>query len=330
MDSTPAGDAPAIEVDGLVKRYGDHEAVRGIDLHVERGEVVALLGPNGAGKTTTVEILEGGRRATEGTVRVLGRDPATADDRWRSRIGIVHQESTPPAELTPRELLGFQACLFPAPIDVEEALRLVDLVPQGDQRAGTLSGGQQRRLDVALGLIGDPELVFLDEPTTGLDPEARRASWALVRQLTERGTTILLTTHYLEEAEVLADRVAVVVGGRIVASGTPADLGGRGGAEARVTFRPPVGAGPLPILDGRSEVGDDGVVTVHTDRPTAAIEALAPWARAAGAPELAELVVARPTLEEVYLGLVARHAVDADADAASTDRSATDSEEVPA
>ncbi|CAN5415705.1 ABC transporter ATP-binding protein [soil metagenome] len=318
----PVTTQPAIELQDLTKRYGAHEAVRGIDLSIHRGEVFALLGPNGAGKTTTVEILEGYRQSSSGTVRVLGVDPATADDAWRSRVGIVHQETKLPEDLTCFELVAFQALLYPAPIDPAEALHLVGLEAQSDQRCGTMSGGQQRRLDVALGIIGDPELIFLDEPTTGLDPEARRRAWELVEQLTSSGKTVLLTTHYLEEAERLADRLAVIVGGRIVAEGTPASLGGRGEAETVVSFRLAPGLGDPPPIEGLevvpAPVGVEGqeppapLVRVRTKAPTAVVAHLAGWSRAAGHDELPELAVTRRSLEDTYLALVARHADHAD------------------
>ncbi|QXC62316.1 ABC transporter ATP-binding protein [Aquihabitans sp. G128] len=313
---------PVIELESLTKRYGDHEAVRGIDLSISRGEVFALLGPNGAGKTTTVEILEGYRTATSGTVQVLGADPATAGDDWRARVGIVHQETKLPEDLTCAELVEFQALLYPRPIDPAEALRLVGLEPQRGQRCSTLSGGQQRRLDVALGIIGDPELIFLDEPTTGLDPEARRQAWELVEQLIGSGKTVLLTTHYLEEAERLADRLAVIVGGRIVAEGTPASLGGRGEAETTVSFRLTGGLGDPPALDGL-EVGPATadaapLVRVRTWRPTEVVGLLAAWSRDAGSDELPELAVTRRSLEDTYLALVAEHGDPSPADLEAT------------
>ncbi|HEY2505992.1 MAG TPA: ABC transporter ATP-binding protein [Streptosporangiaceae bacterium] len=217
---------PAIRATGLRKRYGPLTALDGVDLEIGHGEVFALLGPNGAGKTTTVEILEGYRHRDEGTVSVLGADPAHAGRPWRARIGIVLQSSGR-LELTVAELVSQFACFFPRPRDPAEVIELVGLTAQASRRADRLSGGQRRRLDVALGIVGRPDLLFLDEPTTGFDPEARRQFWDLVRQLAGDGTTIVLTTHYLEEAEALADRVAVVAAGRVVALGAPAALGGR-------------------------------------------------------------------------------------------------------
>src|ERR1700685_937822 len=213
-----------ISVRGLVKRYGDHEAVRGIDLEIYRGEIFAFLGPNGAGKTTTVEILEGFRKASGGEVEVLGEDPGRAPASWRARIGIVLQDSEAEPGLTVRECLELYAGYYPAPRDVDETVALVDLAGQADRRGSALSGGQRRRLDVALALIGDPELIFLDEPTTGFDPAARRAAWEVIAGLRDLGKTIFLTTHYMEEAEWLADRIAVIAAGEIVAQGTPQTL----------------------------------------------------------------------------------------------------------
>ena len=321
VPDTGGVDQPVIELQDLTKRYGDLTAVAGIDLRIDAGEVFALLGPNGAGKTTTVEVLEGYRHPTTGTVRVLGEEPARAGDDWRSRIGIVHQESKLPPELTATELVQFQSTLYPKPLDAARVLELVGLGPQADQRAGTLSGGQQRRLEVALGIIGDPELIFLDEPTTGLDPEARRQAWDLVEQLTEAGKTVLLTTHYLDEAERLAGRLAVIVGGRIVAEGTPESLGGRQQARSTVSFRLTEALGPLPALDGLDgldgpprDVAPGELVRAETDRPTELIAALARWAADTGDTELPELAVTRRSLEDTYLALVAEHGTDDDDD----------------
>lgn len=253
----------------------------GVDLDIRQGEVFALLGPNGAGKTTTVEILEGHRRRDAGEVSVLGQDPGTAGRAWRARLGIVLQTANDAAELTVRESVRHYAGYYPSPASVDEVIEQVGLTAKADSRVKSLSGGQRRRLDVALGVIGNPELVFLDEPTTGFDPEARRQFWELIRHLAAGGTTILLTTHYLDEAEALANRVAVIAGGRIVAEGTPATLGGRSTAKATVSW-----------------VGPDGPRSEITDTPTALI------AKLSHDGELAELTVTRPSLEDTYLNLI--------------------------
>ncbi|HEX8688730.1 MAG TPA: ABC transporter ATP-binding protein, partial [Solirubrobacterales bacterium] len=228
---------PVISVRGLSKSYGDLEAVRGIDLEVRRGEVFAFLGPNGAGKTTTVEILEGYRRRSGGEVRVLGEDPERADRGWRERIGIVLQSGRPDPYLTVRESLALYAGYYRAPRPIEEVVELVGLGAKADARASSLSGGQQRRLDVGMALIGDPELLFLDEPTTGFDPSARRQAWETIAGLRELGKTVFLTTHYMDEAQRLADRVAILARGEVVARGTPADLGDRENQPARISYR---------------------------------------------------------------------------------------------
>jgi ABC-2 type transport system ATP-binding protein len=291
----------AIEVHGLRKRYGAHEAVRGIDLEVRRGEIFAFLGPNGAGKTTTVEILEGFRRAGDGTVRVLGADPWHAPAAWRARIGIVLQESEAEPGLTARECLELYAGYYRAPRGVTDTLALVGLDEQADERATELSGGQRRRLDVALALIGDPELVFLDEPTTGFDPAARRAAWDVIDGLRRLGKTIFLTTHYMEEAERLADRVAVLRRGKIVAQGTPRTLGDRAGAASRITL--PAGAPELPAeLADRARRDDQGRVEFDSTGVAADLRALSDWALERGV-SLDELEIRRPTLEDVYLAL---------------------------
>jgi len=283
VSDTPA----AIEVSALCKRYGDYEAVRGIDITVQRGEVFGLLGPNGAGKTTTVEILEGYRTRTSGQVSVLGHDPARRSIELRRRIGIVLQAGGIYSHITPREALRHWASFYPHPRDVEEVLTLAGLQEKADVRARKLSGGQLRRLDFALALVGDPELIFLDEPTTGFDPEARRAAWETIRSLRELGKTILLTTHYLEEAQTLADRVAIVKDGRVLAIGPPRELG-TGAAHYRVAYR-----------DAGGEL-----VERDTDDPTSLLHELTGEALARGE-TLEELSVGRPTLEDVYLELTA-------------------------
>ncbi len=273
----------AVRARGLRKRYRAVTAVDGIDLDIRCGEVFALLGPNGAGKTTTVEILEGYRRRDGGDVSVLGADPQMAGRRWRARIGIVPQLAAEGPELTVREMVRHFASLYPRPRDPDDVIDLAGLTGKADSRVHQLSGGQNRRLDVALGIVGNPELLFLDEPTTGFDPQARRQFWDLIRRLAADSTTILLTTHYLEEAEALANRIAVISNGRIVASGDPATLGGRATARARVSW-----------------LGSGGVQTVHTSTPTKVVTALAE--QLAG--EVPGLTVTRPTLEDVYLGLI--------------------------
>jgi ABC-2 type transport system ATP-binding protein len=246
---------PVIEVSGLRMAYDGFEAVRGIDLSVRRGEIFTFLGPNGAGKTTTVEILEGHRNRTAGDVRVLGTDPQHADRDWRARVGVVLQSSRVEQELTVRECLELYAGYYPAPRPVHEVIELVGLEKKAEVRGGLLSGGQQRRMDVALALIGDPELVFLDEPTTGFDPSARRAAWEMIDGLRKLGKTVFLTTHYMDGAEALADRIAVLTAGQIVAEGTSSTLGGRDRAAYEITFTLPVRVGidELPISPADSE-----------------------------------------------------------------------------
>ncbi len=294
------GDGDAVVVEGLAKHYGDKKAVDGLDLTVHRGEVFAVLGPNGAGKTTTIEILEGYRERDAGSVRVLGVDPQTADRAWRSRIGIVLQNASDQAELTVGELVRHVGGFYPDPRDPDEVIDAVGLREKVRTRTRQLSGGQRRRLDVALGIVGRPELLFLDEPTTGFDPEARRAFWDLIRGLRDDGTTILLTTHYLEEAENLADRCAVVRDGRVVALDAPAALGGRSARQAVVRW-----------------TEDDVTRQVSTDTPTAVVAEVA--ARFATG-EVPGLQVLRPTLEDVYLILIGEASTTpgADPDAAPT------------
>jgi ABC-2 type transport system ATP-binding protein len=299
LPSTSTATEQAVHVRGLRMRYGDVEAVRGIDLDVRRGDILALLGPNGAGKTSTVEILEGFRAATAGEVSVLGADPRTAPRAWRDRIGIVLQESAPEVNLSVRECLQLYAGYYSAPRDVDETIALVGLEEQHGQEATKLSGGQRRRLDVALALIGDPEMVFLDEPTTGFDPAARRRTWEVIGDLRALGKTILLTTHYMEEAERLADRIVVMARGEIVADGTPATLGGRDRAAAIVSFTLPPGAGEPPM---GATADDRGRVALRTERPMAELHELTGWALDREL-ELTDLEVRRPTLEDIYLEL---------------------------
>jgi ABC-2 type transport system ATP-binding protein len=301
-----AGDA-VIRVRRLEKRYGDHEAVRGIDLDVRHGEIFAFLGPNGAGKTTTVEILEGFRKASGGDVEVLGADPAHAGGAWRARIGVVLQESQPEIGLTVRECLELYAGYYPHPRPVEETIDLAGLSKQADQRAVSLSGGQRRRLDVALALVGDPELIFLDEPTTGFDPSARRAAWNVIAGLRELGKTVFLTTHYMEEAEFLADRIAVIAAGQIVAEGTPKTLGDRQLSGAQIVFSLPSGthAYDLPAtLAERLEEQPGRRMLIETRSVATDLHALSGWALEHDL-ELDDLEVSRPTLEDVYLTLTA-------------------------
>ena len=293
----------AIQVQGLRKSYGDKEAVRGVDLEVRTGEILALLGPNGAGKTTTVEILEGFHQATAGEVRVLGEDPWGGDRALRDRIGIVLQESQPEINLTVRECLELYAGYYSAPRRVDDTIALAGLGEQADQATTRLSGGQRRRLDVALALIGDPDLIFLDEPTTGFDPAARRASWEVISGLRALGTTILLTTHYMEEAERLADRIAVMRDGVIVATGTPATLGGRNRATGTIAFTLPDGVELDELAPGAS-LDDEQHVVMSSSAPMADLHELTGRALALGL-ELADIEVRRPTLEDVYLELTA-------------------------
>jgi ABC-2 type transport system ATP-binding protein len=279
----------AVRVRGLVKRYPDKVAVDGVDLDIHRGEVFALLGPNGAGKTTAVEILEGYRRADEGEVSVLGVEPARGDRTWRARLGIVAQSSRDEAELSVAEIVHHFAGYYPNPRDPDEVIASVGLTEKRKTRTRKLSGGQRRRLDVALGVVGNPELLFLDEPTTGFDPEARRQFWTLIENLRTAGTTILLTTHYLDEAEHLADRVGVIADGRMVEIGTPETLGGRGARTARVSW-----------------LSADGMREVRTDEPTAEVARL--MAQYGG--EVPDLEVRRPSLEDIYLELIGSVAAD--------------------
>ncbi|HST26691.1 MAG TPA: ABC transporter ATP-binding protein [Gaiellaceae bacterium] len=291
-----------VSVRGLRKSYGAFEAVAGIDLEVARGEIFAFLGPNGAGKTTTVEILEGFRERSSGEVEVLGADPAHVGGAWRDRIGIVLQESQPEPGLTVRECLELYAGYYSDPRDIDETIGLVGLEEKTDALGERLSGGQRRRLDVALALIGDPELIFLDEPTTGFDPSARRQAWHVVAGLRELGKTVFLTTHYMDEAENLADRIAVIAAGRIVAEGTPRSLGGRGSMPAAIRFTLPDGAVLADLPPALGAASKNGRVVVESERPLAAVKALADWAESRGF-DLPDLDVRRPSLEDVYLQL---------------------------
>ena len=295
---------PAVSVRGLHKSYGPVEAVAGVDLTIERGEVFGLLGPNGAGKTTIVEILEGHRSRSAGDVQVLGHDPELRERTLRERIGIVPQEGGIEPILTVREVIDLYSAAYPRRRPVDEVVELVGLAEKRDARVETLSGGQRRRLDLAVGIAGDPELLFLDEPTTGFDPSARRRAWELVDRLRALDKTILLTTHYMEEAQRLADRVAVLSSGRIVAEGSPSSLAGREVGTAVVTFRRPDGLSlqELPLPAGAGLERADGHVAFRTATPTRDLKPLVLWAVERDR-ELEGLTVTRPSLEDVYLEL---------------------------
>jgi ABC-2 type transport system ATP-binding protein len=290
---------PAVSVRDLRKSYGEVEAVAGIDLEIQRGEVFALLGPNGAGKTTTVEILEGHRRRSDGEVSVLGHDPARGERAMRERIGIVLQSTGVEEYLTVREVVALHGGYYPRPRDVDEVIELTGLAEQKDRRVKALSGGQRRRVDLAVALAGDPELLFLDEPTTGFDPSARRAAWEMVQGLVSLGKTIFLTTHYMDEAQVLADRVAVIARGRIVAEGTPQTIGGRQRGATTVSFELADG---VDLPDAFAARREGAAWLVETDKPTRTLHDLTDWALSADT-ELRALEVSRPSLEEVYLEL---------------------------
>jgi ABC-2 type transport system ATP-binding protein len=294
------GDALAVAVRGLEKSYAGTQVVRGIDLAIRQGEVFALLGPNGAGKTTTVEILEGYRTRDRGEVSVLGLDPGRQRAQLKRRIGIVLQSTGVERHLTVRETLAMYATFYPHPRPVDEVLQLVGLEDKRAARVLKLSGGQQRRLDVAIALVGNPELLFLDEPTTGFDPSARREAWDVVKNLATLGMTVLLTTHFMDEAQYLADRVAVLVAGRIVAEGPPATLGERNLAKARIRYRPPAGATPPAELF--APPGPDGYTEIMPDNVLQALHQLTGWAIERQA-NLDDLQVLRPSLEDVYLAL---------------------------
>ena len=305
MAPEPVSRTPVIEVRGLRKSYGRVEAVAGVDLEVCAGEVFAFLGPNGAGKTTTVEILEGYRQRTAGDVSVLGADPAKAGREWRARIGVVLQEAEPEAELTAEECLSMYAGYYARPRPVAETLDLVGLSDHRTTQCGRMSGGQRRRLDVALALVGDPELIFLDEPTTGFDPAARQSAWATIAGLRDLGKTIFLTTHYMEEAEELADRIAVLAAGRIVAQGSPATLGGRDTEASIISFTLPPGV-PVtdlpPAVAARVTRTAGGHLEAEATSPGPLLAELGSWAEAHHL-DLPDLQVHRHTLEDIYLQL---------------------------
>ena len=292
-----------IEVADLAKSYGDVHAVRGLSFSVDQGECVAVLGPNGAGKTTTVEILEGYRTRDAGTVSVLGIDPARGGSEYRQRIGIVLQECGVDPYLTVTEVLTMHAGYYRHPLAVTDVIDIVDLGEKATARVKTLSGGQKRRLDVALGLIPDPELLFLDEPTTGFDPTARRQAWEMIGNLTRLGKTVLLTTHYMDEAQALADRVIVIAAGRIVAEGTPESIGGRADADAQIRFVLPSGV-TIDQLPVAAQDAGDGAVVITTSTPTAILHTLTTWALDHGG-ELVQLAVTRPSLDDIYVELTA-------------------------
>jgi ABC-2 type transport system ATP-binding protein len=307
---------PAVSVRGLVRSYGSVRAVDGVSFEVDAGEVFALLGPNGAGKTTTIEILEGFRERDAGEVRVLGIDPGDrrSGRRLRSQLGVVLQELAVEPFLSVRQVLERNAGYYPAPRPVRQVIELIGLAEKADAKVKTLSGGQQRRLDVGLGIVGNPALLFLDEPTTGLDPAGRRTSWELVRRLAVEGTTVILTTHYMEEAEALADQVAIIASGKIVTHGPPASLGGRDQGAATIRFQLPAGLTPadLPV----AVVGDGPSVELRTDRELETLYELTRWALEHEI-RLTGLTVSRHTLEDVYLQLTG-----ADPDRFQTDSAA--------
>lgn len=291
-----------IEVKGLVKNYGEVCAVGGVDLSIESGEVFALLGPNGAGKTTTVEILEGHRNADQGAISVLGFDPGAGDRELRERIGIVLQDGAVERELSVEEALSIYGSMYPRRIPPGDLIEMVGLEEKADARIKTLSGGQQRRLELALGLVGDPDLLFLDEPTTGFDPSARRQAWSVLERLTELGKTILLTTHYMDEAQHLADRIAVIDRGRIVAQGAPDTLGRRQEGAVSIRFAAPAGVDMSSIPWTGLRHLENGLLELETDSPTRVLHELTSWAMNRGI-ELGRLEVSRPSLEDVYLEL---------------------------
>ncbi len=303
-----SGSLPAIEVSELRKAYGDFEAVRGVNLLVETGEIYALLGPNGAGKTTTVEILEGHRERSAGRVSVLGYDPGRGEARFRERIGVVLQATSVAPYLSVGETVALFRGYYPDPLPLDTVLEATGLTEQARVRAGKLSGGQQRRLDVAIGLAGNPELLFLDEPTTGFDPSARRDAWNMIKSLQSLGKTILLTTHYMEEAEYLADRVGIMVEGRIVVEGSPQDIAQSSGPTI-IRFSLPDDIGEPPDGLGARVAGGARGYEIQTTTPTAALHQLTTWMTQIGR-EVETLSVARPTLEDVFIQVTRQNETD--------------------
>ena len=306
---------PAIEIRGLTKRYGPICAVDNVDLAIEPGQVYALLGPNGAGKTTLIEIMEGYRDRDEGSVSVLGLDPRSQRDALTRRVGIVLQRGAPREGLTPREVLKFTAKLYENAMNVDEALELVGLTEHADRRGNKLSGGQQRRLDLATGVIGNPDLIFLDEPTTGFDASARRQAWQIVEGLTDRGATVLLTTHYLDEAEHLARQIGMIKDGKLIFEGDVNALRREMQTDTRISWTPPASLNleDLPPAWSDARRGADGRLALPTQTPTQRLRELIEWASARGLGELPELAVERPDLEQMYLELVEDEAEAAEA-----------------
>ena len=313
-----------IDVHGLKKSYAAVEAVKGIDLHVDQGEIFALLGPNGAGKTTTTEILEGYRSRTGGEVSVLGDDPANGSHDLKKRLGIVLQATGVDPFLTVRETVDLYAGYYPKPRNVDEVIDLVGLGEKREIRVNKLSGGQQRRLDVAVALAGDPELLFLDEPTTGFDPNARRHAWDIIKNLASLGKTVFLTTHFMDEAQYLADRVTVIAHGTIVAEGTPDTLAGRDQMQPRVRFRLSSDSPPPPQW-GQTRL-EDGSFEVTVENPTKSLNEMTGWALGAGHP-FETIEVTRPSLEDVYLELTGG---EEDPEAAASEAAEVASSEVTA
>ena len=305
MDIGTRSEDLAIDVRGLRKAYGSVEAVRGVDLQVAKGEAFALLGPNGAGKTTTVEILEGHRDRSDGRVSVLGHDPADNERAFRERIGIVLQTTSVDRYLSVTETINLFRGYYPDPLPLDEILGATGLGEQGKMRAGKLSGGQQRRLDVAIGLSGNPELLFLDEPTTGFDPSARRDAWEMIKNLKTLGKTVLLTTHYMEEAEYLADRVAIMVDGQIVIHGAPGDIAGRN-SRTTIRFTVPEECGPLPVELGAQADSGAGSYVLETDTPAQSLHQVTSWLTGLGM-EFRYISVARRSLEDLFLELTGDH-----------------------